>query len=102
MLVLNTSVRFMTHYYEEDALTDDLDDAHTDTAQSYRNEAEAGRAFKESGLARSDVFITTKYSGLDGLDIPTSINNSLKNVSCFRHIPSFEFVLIYSSWESTM
>ncbi|KAI5119234.1 hypothetical protein M0805_002159 [Coniferiporia weirii] len=53
---------------------------HIDTAQVYRNEAEAGKAFKDSGLARSDVFITTKWSGLDGLDIPTSINNSLKNL----------------------
>ncbi|KAH8109479.1 NADP-dependent oxidoreductase domain-containing protein [Phellopilus nigrolimitatus] len=53
---------------------------HIDTAQSYRNEAEAGQAFKESGLSRSDVFITTKWSGTDGLDIPTSITNSLKNL----------------------
>ena len=54
-----------------------------DTAQSYRNETEAGKALKESGLARKDVFITTKYSGLNGLDIETSIQNSLKNV---RHM----------------
>lgn len=53
-----------------------------DTAQSYRNEEEAGRAVRESGLARKEVFITTKYSGLDGLDIETSIHNSLKNVRC--------------------
>ena len=52
-----------------------------DTAQAYRNEAEAGIAIRESGLARHEIFITTKYSGLDGLDIPTSIINSLKNVS---------------------
>jgi len=53
---------------------------HIDTAQSYRNEGEAGQALRESGLARSDVFITTKYSGSDGLDIETSIQNSLKNL----------------------
>jgi len=53
---------------------------HIDTAQSYRNEAEAGQALRESGLARGDVFITTKYSGLNGLDIETSIQNSLKNL----------------------
>ncbi|KAG6844762.1 hypothetical protein H0H87_003985 [Tephrocybe sp. NHM501043] len=51
-----------------------------DTAQAYRNEAEAGVAIRESGLAREDIFITTKYSGTDGLDIPTSIVNSLKNL----------------------
>lgn len=54
--------------------------SHIDTAQAYRNETEAGQALKESGLARKDVFITTKWSRLDGLDIPTSIDNSLKNV----------------------
>ncbi|EIM83762.1 Aldo/keto reductase [Stereum hirsutum FP-91666 SS1] len=53
---------------------------HIDTAQAYGNEEEAGRAFHESGLARSDVFITTKFSGRDGLDIETSIQNSLKNL----------------------
>jgi len=68
------------------APTDQVDQAlsvgfgHVDTAQAYRNEAEAGIAIRESGLAREDIFITTKYSGLDGLDIPTSINNSLKNL----------------------
>ncbi|KAI0795050.1 Aldo/keto reductase [Abortiporus biennis] len=53
---------------------------HIDTAQSYRNETEAGVAIKESGLSRSDLFITTKYSGLNGLDIETSIRNSVKNL----------------------
>ncbi|KAJ7162836.1 Aldo/keto reductase [Mycena filopes] len=54
--------------------------SHVDTAQSYRNESEAGTAIRESGLARKEIFITTKYSGLDGLDIKTSIKNSLKNL----------------------
>ncbi|KAK0475730.1 Aldo/keto reductase [Armillaria novae-zelandiae] len=54
--------------------------SHFDTAQSYRNETEAGIAIRESGLARNELFITTKYSGLDGLDIKTSIQNSLKNL----------------------
>ncbi|KAG6864723.1 hypothetical protein C0991_007641 [Blastosporella zonata] len=68
------------------ALIDQVDQAlsvgfsHIDTAQSYGNEAEAGVAIRESGLARQDIFITTKYSGKDGLDIPTSIANSLNNL----------------------
>jgi 2,5-diketo-D-gluconate reductase A len=33
---------------------------HIDTATIYRNEAEVGRALAESGLAREDVFVTTK------------------------------------------
>ncbi|KAJ6517496.1 Aldo/keto reductase [Mycena vitilis] len=54
--------------------------SHVDTAQAYRNEAEAGVAIRESGLERKEIFITTKYSGLDGLDIRTSISNSLKDL----------------------
>ncbi|KAF9074061.1 NADP-dependent oxidoreductase domain-containing protein [Rhodocollybia butyracea] len=33
---------------------------HIDSAQTYRNEAAVGEAVRESGLNRSDVFITTK------------------------------------------
>lgn len=55
--------------------------AFADTAQSYQNEAEAGKAIRESGLPRKDLYITTKFSGRDGLDIETSIQNSLKFVS---------------------
>ena len=60
-----------------------------DTAQAYRNEKEAGLALKESGLSRSDVFITTKWSGVDGLDVATSIRNSVSNVffrQCFLFV----------------
>jgi len=53
---------------------------HIDTAQSYRNESEAGTAIRESGLKREEIYVTTKYSGLDGLDVQTSIYNSLKNL----------------------
>jgi diketogulonate reductase-like aldo/keto reductase len=34
---------------------------HIDTAQAYGNEASVGRAVRDSGLAREDVFITTKF-----------------------------------------
>ena len=34
---------------------------HVDTAQAYGNEASVGRALRESGLARDEVFITTKF-----------------------------------------
>ncbi|THV01948.1 Aldo/keto reductase [Dendrothele bispora CBS 962.96] len=53
---------------------------HVDTAQAYRNEAEAGQAIRDSGLKRDEIFITTKFSGSNGLDMRTSINNSLKNL----------------------
>ncbi|KAI0292017.1 Aldo/keto reductase [Russula brevipes] len=53
---------------------------HIDTAQVYGNEEEVGRALRESGLAREDVYITTKYWGVDGLDIGTSLHDSLKKL----------------------
>ncbi|KAJ8580011.1 Aldo/keto reductase [Rhizopogon salebrosus TDB-379] len=54
---------------------------HIDTAQGYRNEGEVGIALHESGFSRGEVFITTKYSGYDGYDIPTSIRNSVNNMN---------------------
>ncbi|ERL65839.1 aldo/keto reductase family protein [Schleiferilactobacillus shenzhenensis] len=33
---------------------------HIDTAYAYRNEADVGRAIRDSGLKREDVFVTTK------------------------------------------
>ncbi|RPD65384.1 Aldo/keto reductase [Lentinus tigrinus ALCF2SS1-7] len=54
--------------------------AHIDTAQGYRNEEEAGKAIRESGLARKDIYITTKFSARDGLSIEESIQGSLKDL----------------------
>ncbi|MEV4352308.1 aldo/keto reductase [Actinoplanes sp. NPDC049596] len=34
---------------------------HIDTAQAYGNEASVGRALRDSGIAREDVYITTKF-----------------------------------------
>jgi diketogulonate reductase-like aldo/keto reductase len=34
---------------------------HVDTAQAYGNEASVGRALRDSGSAREDVFVTTKF-----------------------------------------
>ena len=35
---------------------------HIDTAEMYRNEREVGQAVRESGLARGDVFVTSKLN----------------------------------------
>jgi diketogulonate reductase-like aldo/keto reductase len=35
---------------------------HLDTATMYRNEAEVGRALRDSGVPRDQVFVTTKYN----------------------------------------
>src|ERR1700744_2053486 len=34
---------------------------HIDTAQAYRNEASVGKALRDSGVPRDEVFITTKF-----------------------------------------
>src|SRR5579862_7934701 len=39
----------------------DLGYRHIDTAQAYGNEQSVGRALRESGVARDEVFITTKF-----------------------------------------
>ncbi|KAF5371712.1 hypothetical protein D9758_003421 [Tetrapyrgos nigripes] len=79
--------------------------SHIDTAQAYRNEAEAGQAIRDSGLKREEIFITTKYSGLNGLDIKTSIHDSLKNLGVsyvdlyLIHHPSLAVPDIPTSWK---
>src|SRR6202012_1936604 len=34
---------------------------HIDTAQAYGNEESVGRALRDSGIPRQDIFITTKF-----------------------------------------
>ena len=42
---------------------------HIDTAQMYGNEAEVGEAIAESGMAREEIFVTTKLdNGSHGYD----------------------------------
>lgn len=74
-------------------------DTNPDTAQLYRNETEAGIAIRDSGLDRKDIFITTKYSGSDGLDVQTSIRNSLKYVSRNLNLVRRLHVQMQDSWE---
>jgi len=50
---------------------------HIDAAAYYQNEYTVGTAIKESGLARSDLYITTKYSRGD---IQDSLDTSLTNL----------------------
>jgi len=52
---------------------------HLDTATIYRNEAEVGRALRDSGLPRTDVFVTTKlppeYAGAERRTLTQSLAN---------------------------
>lgn len=52
---------------------------HVDTAQAYGNEESVGRALRDSGVAREDVFVTTKfYPG--GNDPVAAAEQSLKRL----------------------
>jgi 2,5-diketo-D-gluconate reductase B len=60
----------------------DLGYRHIDTAQIYGNEAEIGRAIRDSGIPRSDIFLTTKIapSNLKAEAVRRSHNESLKRL----------------------
>lgn len=55
---------------------------HIDTAAMYRNEAEVGRAIKKSGIARDDLYITTKVKNTDhgSAAVQSAIDESLKEL----------------------
>ncbi|MEZ5239988.1 MAG: aldo/keto reductase [Microthrixaceae bacterium] len=63
---------------------------HIDTAQMYRNERGVGEAIRDSGLARSEVFVTTKLSNAnhDPGDARRSIEGSLEELG-LDHVDLF-------------
>lgn len=46
-----------------------------ETAAVYNTESEIGQAIQESGIARSDIFLTTKTTALD--DVEAALEASL-------------------------
>ena len=77
-----------------------------DTAQCYGNERQVGKAVKKSGLARDEVFITTKLWGGRGYkDTVTSIDSSLKAIGLdyidllLIHEPTGDYLEIYRAME---
>lgn len=60
----------------------DLGYRHIDTAQIYGNETEIGPAIRDSGIARSEIFLTTKIapSNLGAPDVRRSHDESLKRL----------------------
>jgi len=64
----------------------DLGYRHIDTAQIYGNEAEIGRAIRDSGISRAEIFLTTKIapSQLRPGDVKRSHEESLKRLGLDR------------------
>lgn len=50
---------------------------HIDTAAMYKNEAEVGRAIKDSGIPREELFVTTKLWGTSHRTPQTALDTSL-------------------------
>ncbi|EPQ50985.1 Aldo/keto reductase [Gloeophyllum trabeum ATCC 11539] len=75
--------------------------SHIDTAAIYKTESNVGQAIRETGLSRSDLYITTKY---DGGDIQGAIRDSLallgiKHVDLYLiHAPLFLPGSIEDGW----
>lgn len=55
---------------------------HVDTAQAYENEAEVGQAIAQSGVARADIFLTTKIwrDNVRAGDVQHSFEESLRRL----------------------
>ena len=51
---------------------------HIDTATMYRNEHEVGRALRDSGLDRGEVFVTTKLQPSDAARARATLSGSLR------------------------
>ena len=80
---------------------------HIDTATLYRNEADVGRAVKDSGVARERVFITTKLRPQDARDARRTLEKSLRLLDTdyvdlwLIHWPSGQDPLV-STWEELL
>lgn len=80
-----------------------------DTAQCYYNEAEVGKAIRSSGIARNEVFVTTKLWGGQGYaDTVRSIDQSLRHLDMdyidllLIHEPSGDYKEIYRAMENAL
>ena len=66
---------------------------HLDTAQMYGNEREVGEGMRASGVARADVFLTTKvwHNRLSAGDLERAVDESLTRLK----LPSVDLLLIH-------
>lgn len=74
---------------------------HFDTAISYRNEAVVGKAIKESGLDRSEFFITSKIPGTpeytkDAAAVKSAVESSVSALQT----ETIDLYLIHHPWDN--
>ncbi|KAG8996325.1 hypothetical protein FRB90_012767 [Tulasnella sp. 427] len=55
---------------------------HFDTAAGYQNEEHTGKAIRESGIPRSEIFLTTKLRGPDHGRVQEAFEESLARLDC--------------------
>ena len=78
---------------------------HIDTAQSYMNESEVGQGIRDSGIDRSELFVTTKVwiEHYGYAEARESVENSLRKLGLdyldlvLLHQP---FADVYGSWRA--
>jgi len=93
------SLGFGTMTLKEDLGVDMVDAAlrlgyrHLDTAQMYGNEREVGEGLRRSGVAREDVFVTTKvwFNRLAAGDLERSVDESLERLK----LPFVDLLMIH-------
>ncbi|MFC6170964.1 aldo/keto reductase [Loigolactobacillus jiayinensis] len=72
---------------------------HIDTAKAYRNEADVGRAIRDSSIPRSDIFVTSKLPGAtktyDGAI--ADFNSTMKQLD----IDYLDLYLVHAPWPWT-
>jgi len=77
--------------------------SHIDTSQAYANEESVGKAIRESGLSRSDFFVTTKWSA-PNVSVRQSLSKSLSKLG-LDHVDLYlidhahYFLIGHSVWQ---
>lgn len=67
---------------------------HVDGAEMYNTEAELGKAIKQSGVSREQLFVTTKCSKVTS-NIEEHFNESLKKLG----LDYVDLYLLHSPWD---
>jgi len=65
----------------------------------YRNEESVGIAIRQSGLSRSEIFVTTKWSGAD-TDIQRSLETSLAKVGETKRYTAIYHIILMTAFSS--